>query len=78
MISLRFYFFPKAFKASFLHPTESLFIPAVFVSVGTIILNISQYGLGNTGYWLNWTVILLFWVYAVVAVLASSGIYLLM
>jgi hypothetical protein len=53
MISLRFYWFPKTFKASFLHPTESLFIPAAVISFGTILINISQYGVGKTGDWLE-------------------------
>ena len=41
------------FKASFLHPTESLFVPAVAVSFGTILINIVEYGFGQVGQWLN-------------------------
>src|SRR6266498_5980814 len=52
-ISLRFYYHPSTFKDSFTHPTESLFVPASVVSFGTILINISQYGLGKTGPWLN-------------------------
>ena len=55
MISLRFYFYPRTFKASFLHPTESLFIPASVISLGTILINITQYGINDTGYWLEYT-----------------------
>ncbi|KAL1606958.1 hypothetical protein SLS59_002657 [Nothophoma quercina] len=32
MISCRFYFYPRTFRASFLHPTESLFIPAAIMT----------------------------------------------
>ena len=78
LISTRFYLYPETFKNSFLHPTESLFAPAVVVSFGTILLNISQYGLHNVGHWLNTTVMVLFWIDVALAVVASSGIYLLM
>lgn len=78
LISLRFYFFPETFKASFLHPTESLFVPASVVSFGTILINISQYGLGQTGSWLESAVCVMFWIDCALAILASCGIYLLM
>lgn len=76
-ISLRFYWYPETFKASFFHPTESLFVPAAVVSFGTILLNISQYGLNNVGYWLNMTVLVLFWIDVALALIASTGIYLI-
>jgi tellurite resistance protein TehA-like permease len=78
MISLRFFLYPSTFRASFLHPTESLFIPAAAISFGTILLNISQYGVSWTGAWLEDTMVILFWVYCALAVLFSSGIYLVM
>ena len=78
MISARFHFHPETFKSSFLHPTESLFIPAATVSFGTILINISQYGLHNVGPWLNDAVCVLFWIDAGLALVASGGIYLLM
>jgi tellurite resistance protein TehA-like permease len=34
MICLRFYLYPSTFRASFLHPTESLFVPAVVIAFG--------------------------------------------
>ena len=77
-ISLRFYLFPETFKASFLHPSESLFFPASIVSFGTILINISQYGLGHTGTWLNDVVYVMFWLDCCLAILASSGTYLMM
>ncbi|PVI06121.1 hypothetical protein DM02DRAFT_610078 [Periconia macrospinosa] len=76
MISLRFYWFPKTFKASFLHPTESLFIPAAVISFGTILINISQYGVGNTGYWLEKTMCILYWCDCGLAICFSIIIYL--
>lgn len=78
MISLRFYWFPKTFKASFLHPTESLFIPAAVISFGTILINISQYGVDKTGYWLEKTMCILYWCDCGLAICFSIGIYLIM
>ncbi|KAL8924416.1 MAG: hypothetical protein Q9208_004024 [Pyrenodesmia sp. 3 TL-2023] len=78
MISLRFYTFPETFRASYMHPSERLFIPAAVVSFGTILINISQYGITKTGPWLNHGMFVLFWFDAALAVLASSGIYLIM
>ena len=78
MISLRFYCYPETFKASILHPTERLFIPAAVVSFGTILLNISQYGPNRAGHWLNEAVTVCFWIDAVLAVLSSMGVYLVM
>ena len=78
MISLRFYNHPEMFYASFLHPTERLFIPAAVVSFGTILLNISQYGPDRAGHWLNDAVAVLYWLDAGLAFVASMGIYLIM
>lgn len=78
MISLRFYGHPETFRASFLHPTERLFIPAAVVSFGTILLNISQYGPGHAGEWLTNAVVVLFWVDVALALIASMGVYLIM
>jgi tellurite resistance protein TehA-like permease len=76
MISLRFYLHPSTFKQSFLHPTESLFIPAAIISIGTILINITQYGADYTGDWLTRTIVPLFWLYCALAVLSSWGIFL--
>ncbi|ORY17762.1 voltage-dependent anion channel-domain-containing protein [Clohesyomyces aquaticus] len=78
MISLRFYLYPRTFKASFLHPTESLFIPAAVISFGTILINISQYGVDFTGYWLEQTMIIMYWIDCGLAICFSIGIYLIM
>ena len=78
MISLRFYCYPETFKASILHPTERLFIPAAVVSFGTILLNISQYGPSHAGHWLDEAVTVCFWIDAALAVLSSMGVYVVM
>lgn len=78
MISIRFYSHPETFRASFLHPTERLFIPAAVVSFGTILLNVSQYGPGHAGDWLTNAVVVLFWVDVALALIASMGVYLIM
>ncbi len=78
LIAGRFVCFKHTFKASILHPTESLFTPAIIISLGTILLNIEQYGLGRTGPWLDTAVLVLFWFYCALAVIASCGIYLTM
>ncbi|KAE8144488.1 C4-dicarboxylate/malic acid transporter [Aspergillus avenaceus] len=78
LLITRFYFYPYTFKASFLHPTESLFVPASLVSFGTILINVSQYGPDNTGHWLAHGVGILFWIDACIAVVFSAGIYLLL
>lgn len=80
MISCRFYLYPRTFKASFLHPTESLFIPAAIVSFGIIMMNISQYGVGMVGEerWLQHVMIVLFWVDCGLAIVLSLVVYLIM
>lgn len=78
MISCRFFFYPYTFKASFLHPTESLFIPASIVSIGTVLMNISQYGVNRTGEWLNTAVMVLFWIESCLAIILCVGIYLIL
>lgn len=78
MISLRFYCHPETFKASILHPTERLFLPAAVVSFGTILLNISQYGPQHAGHWLNDAIAVCFWIDCALALLSSMGVYLVM
>ena len=80
MISLRFFLYPQTFIGSFLHPTESLFIPALAISLGTVLITITEYGLtpGKAGYWLVETMVALYWVYTVLAVVFSAGVFLTM
>ena len=78
MISLRFYSYPETFKASFLHPTERLFIPAAVVSFDTILLKISQYGPNHAGDWPINAVVVLFGIDVGLAFLASIDVYLIM
>ncbi|RFU24183.1 hypothetical protein B7463_g12156, partial [Scytalidium lignicola] len=44
----------------------------------TILINITQYGIPQAGEWLVRTMQVLFWVYAALSILASSGMYLLL
>ena len=78
IISIRFTKYPETLKASLVHPTESLFVPCGVVSFGTVILNIAQYGIGNTGPWISQALIGLFWIYVAIAIVASVSVYLLM
>ena len=78
MIVLRFWWYPYMFKYSFGHPTESLFIPAVAVSFGTILINIVEYGSDQVGTWLNRTIIVLFWFDSGLAFILSITIYLIL
>jgi C4-dicarboxylate transporter/malic acid transport protein len=75
MMIARFTFHPYMFRISILHPTESLFIPAFAVSFGTILINITQYGFGEVGLWLNRAVLILFWIDAALAIVLSILIY---
>lgn len=76
MITCRAVFFFRGFRKSFFDSNESLFVPASFVSFGTLLINISQYGLGNAGPWLDDAARVLFWIDCCLAVIASIGIYL--
>jgi len=62
-ITARFIMFPRAFKASLQHPTESLFFPTFWISIANIISNIQNYGIPHAGYWLVVVVRILFWAY---------------
>ena len=53
-------------------------MPSAIVSLGTIFLNIGQYGLYNVGPWLNDAVLGIFWTFVALSFLASSCTYLLM
>ncbi|KIX02797.1 uncharacterized protein Z518_08740 [Rhinocladiella mackenziei CBS 650.93] len=78
MLITRFTLYPWTFRASFTHPTESLFVPAFAVSFGTILINIVEYGFGRVGAWLNRAVLILFWFDAALAVILSIIIYLIL
>ncbi|KAJ5550946.1 C4-dicarboxylate/malic acid transporter, partial [Penicillium sp. DV-2018c] len=78
LMILRFYHYPHTFKASFLHPTESLFVPASLISAEAIMINIIQYGLDHTGPWLTDTISILFWFMAAMAVIFAAVIYLIL
>ncbi|CZT12616.1 hypothetical protein WAI453_005611 [Rhynchosporium graminicola] len=77
LISLRFKFRPGSFKGSFTSPSESLFVPASVVSLGTILINLCQYGIPHTGVWFQTVMQVCFWAYVSLSVIASAGIYLI-
>ncbi|KAI1813092.1 voltage-dependent anion channel-domain-containing protein [Poronia punctata] len=78
LITMRFVMVPGSFMHSFMDQLESLFIPSVVVSIGTILINITQYGIPNTGPWLQHLMGALFWVYLAISVSASAGMYLIL
>ncbi|KAI1266354.1 voltage-dependent anion channel-domain-containing protein [Xylariaceae sp. FL1019] len=78
LITMRFAMVPGSFMHSFLDQTESLFIPAVVVSFATILINICQYGVPHTGLWLLKTIEVFFWIYTVISVVTSAGMYLIL
>ncbi|KAF4550882.1 Voltage-dependent anion channel-like protein 1 [Elsinoe fawcettii] len=77
-ILTRFRLYPKIFWSSLTHPTESLFVPAFVISLGTILMNITVYGIDATGPWLEHAMLALFWAYCVLAMASACGIYLIM
>jgi len=80
MITLRFSWWPSSLRNSMLHPQESLFVSAFVITIANILLNIAQYGLkeGKTGQWLITTMTVFYWLYVALAMVSSSGLYLLM
>lgn len=78
LLLMRFHLRPGSFRHSFTDKFESLFIPASLVSIGTILINICQYGVPKAGPWLLTTMEALFWIWTVAAILISAGIYLIL
>ena len=62
-ITARFCLFPETFKESFLHPSESLFFPTLWLSLPTIIGGMHIYGIPSSGPWLVVAVRICFWIY---------------
>jgi len=77
VIALRFRWNPGSFAAAFRSPSESLFVPASVVSIGTILINMCQYGIPKTGVWFQTVMQVCFWTYASLSVISSAGIYLI-
>ncbi|KAM3072540.1 hypothetical protein ACMFMG_009335 [Clarireedia jacksonii] len=75
---LRFKWRPGSFFKSILSESEALFVPTCIISVGTILTNIAQYGVSNTGLWLQTTMQVCFWAYASLSALSSAAIYLML
>lgn len=78
LITMRFRMVPGSFTHSFKDQVESLFIPAVFVSTGTILINICEFGIPYASQWLVNVMLVMFWVYSGVSVLASAAMYLVL
>ncbi|KAH8685415.1 voltage-dependent anion channel-domain-containing protein [Tricladium varicosporioides] len=78
-LTLRFQWNKGSLKASFTSPSESLFAPASLIAgrLGTILTNMAQYGLPHTGEWFQTTMQVLYWFYASISFISSSGMYLL-
>ncbi|KAH6640821.1 voltage-dependent anion channel [Chaetomium tenue] len=76
LISLRFYWRSGSLVESFNDQYESLFISAIIVSIATILITITQYGIPYTGPWLLSVIEALFWVYIGVSTLVSASLYL--
>ncbi|KAH6621080.1 voltage-dependent anion channel [Chaetomium sp. MPI-SDFR-AT-0129] len=76
LISLRFYWRPGSLVDSFNDQFESLFISSIIVSIATILITITQYGIPCTGPWLLSVVEALFWVYLGMSTLISASLYL--
>ncbi|KAL6871177.1 voltage-dependent anion channel domain-containing protein [Trichoderma novae-zelandiae] len=78
LLSMRFYLRPGSLTKSFTDQVESLFIPAFFVSIAVILVNICQYGAPHCGVWLLKTLQILFWLYTGLSAVASAGLYLIL
>ncbi|KAK5997127.1 Malic acid transport-like protein [Cladobotryum mycophilum] len=78
LLSARFYLRPGSLTKSFTDQVESLFIPAFFVSIAVISINICQYGVPHCGAWLLRTMEIIFWIYLSLSAIASSGLYLIL
>jgi C4-dicarboxylate transporter/malic acid transport protein len=74
-ITYRFIRFPGTFKHSLVHPTESLFVPTLFLSLASMIAAIAIYGIPATGHWLVEVYIVLFWLYFAVTFIAAVAQY---
>ena len=78
IISSRFLTDRGSFKRSFLNPQESLYIPASIISLAILFVNMAQYGVPNSGLWLQSTSEVVFWVYSTLAFISACGIYLIL
>ncbi|CAN8103618.1 unnamed protein product [Discula destructiva] len=77
LLAAKFRLRPGSLRHSFTDQFESLFIPASIVSLGTICINICQYGIPRTGPWLLHTMSIVYWIWSVLAIVASTGVYLM-
>ncbi|KXJ96678.1 voltage-dependent anion channel-domain-containing protein [Microdochium bolleyi] len=76
-ITMRFSMTPSSFIHSFTDQLESLFIPSVVVSIGTILINTCEYGIPRAP-WLANVMVYFFWIYIAISLFASTGMYLIL
>lgn len=62
-LTTRFCMYPGTFRASFEHPSESLFFPTFWLSLPTILEGMQNYGTPSAGPWLPVALSILFWIY---------------
>jgi C4-dicarboxylate transporter/malic acid transport protein len=71
----RFVKYRGTFKSSLVHPTESLFMPTLLMSLASIISAIPIYGIPATGQWLVEAYIVLFWLYFALTFISAVAQY---
>ncbi|EGY14223.1 hypothetical protein VD0002_g6116 [Verticillium dahliae] len=77
-ITYRFIRWRHTFRASIVHPTEGLYVAAVWLSLSNIIPGIARWGIPNTGPWLLVTYNVLFWIYFVCTFISALFHYTLL
>ncbi|CCX05753.1 Similar to Malic acid transport protein; acc. no. P50537 [Pyronema omphalodes CBS 100304] len=74
-ISIRFFRYRYTFVMTLLHPTESLFVSAGLLSVGTIIIGCQAYGAPKTGDWFSVAMRACFWTYCGATLVWTVGLH---
>lgn len=77
-ISYRFIRWRGTFIDSLTHPTESLFVSTLFLSMASIIAAIARYAIPSCGPWLVVVYRILFWIYFAVTFCWAVGAYTLL
>lgn len=77
-ITTRFWHYRWTLKASLWHPTESLFVSAMLLSLATIIIGAQEYGENSEGEWFTVMMRVLFWSYCACALIMTVGLHITM
>lgn len=77
-ITIRFWHYRWTLKASLLHPTESLFVSAMLLSLATIIIGAQNYGKNKEWGWFTAMMRTLFWSYCACALIMTVGLHITM